>query len=208
MCLFIESIKYKNGAFYRLDLHQMRVNLVFKLYFPGFKPFQLSEIPAFKLFKKEGIYKCRIVFDNNIKEISILPYERKNFESFQLVESDIDSLPYKRAERTELNNAFQQKENCSDIIVVKNGYLTDSSYANIALWNGKKWVTPSNPLIFGTQRQFLITDNQIIEGEIHLNDLQKYSKIRIFNAMIEFGEVENDISCIHQIVKRSPSNTN
>ena len=53
-----------------------------------------------------------------------------------------------------------------------------------------------------------ITDNQIIEGEIHLNDLQKYSKIRIFNAMIEFGEVENDISCIHQIVKRSPSNTN
>ena len=27
-------------------------------------------------------------------------------------------------------------------------------------------------------------------------------------AMIEFGEVENDISCIHQIVKRSPSNTN
>jgi len=123
MCLFIESIKYKNGAFYRLDLHQMRVNLVFKLYFPEFEPFQLSEIPAFKLFKKEGIYKCRIVFDNNIKEISILPYERKNFESFQLVESDIDSLPYKRAERTELNNAFQQKENCSDIIVVKKDIL-------------------------------------------------------------------------------------
>ena len=123
MCLFIESIKYKNGAFYRLDLHQMRINLVFKLYFPGFKPFQLSEIPAFKLFKKEGIYKCRIVFDNNIKEISILPYERKNFESFQLVESDIDSLPYKRAERTEITMLFNRKKTAAILLLSKTDIL-------------------------------------------------------------------------------------
>ena len=49
---------------------------------------------------------------------------------------------------------------------VKNGRLTDTSYSNIALFDGNRWVTPAHPLLKGTMRQSLIDKGLLKEKGI------------------------------------------
>lgn len=194
MCRFIESIKLIDGEFLRLNLHQARVEKVFKDYFPLETPFSLSTILQNAQFSKKGIYKCRIVFNNQVQLIEFIPYSRREIKSLKLVEADIESLPYKKEDRTKLNDAYTQRGDCDDIVIVINGNLTDSLYANIALWDGKKWYTPSIPLIYGVQRASLLSTGEITERNITISELSRYRLIRLFNAMIEFGEIELNVN--------------
>ncbi len=71
---------------------------------------------------------------------------------------------------------------------MKNGFVTDTSYANIVFWDGGKWITPTSPLLHGTARDRLLDSNQITEAEIAIDDLKNYSKAKIINAMIDMDE--------------------
>ncbi|HEY6915657.1 MAG TPA: aminotransferase class IV, partial [Paludibacter sp.] len=79
---------------------------------------------------------------------------------------------------------------------VKNGLLTDTSYCNIALYDGQNWFTPRVPLLYGVNRAELLLEEKLIEKDIAVEELKSYEKIALFNAMIEFGEVVLDIDKI------------
>lgn len=196
MCRFIESIKLVDGQFYRLPNHQARVNGIFDLFFRNEQPFDLQEMLQKEDFPMQGIYKCRIVFDSHIQQIEFVPYIRREIKSLKLVETNIEPTPYKSEERTKINEAFAKKETCDDILMVNNGFLSDASYYNIALWNEKNWCTPALPVIYGTQRSALLKAGKIIERQIRTSDLSDYKRLCLFNAMIEFGELELDCKSI------------
>ena len=198
MCRFIESIKLADGKFYRLELHQARVNKAFADFYPTIKPINLSELLLKSNFPKSGTHKCRIVFDSDVQFLEYTPYVRREIKSLKLVETDMETLPYKIEDRTKLNIAFAKRKDCDDILMTKNGLLTDTSYSNIALFDGSKWVTPKFPLVYGTNRAYLLSDNKIIEKDINFSDLKNFTHIRLFNAMIEFGELELEINSIRQ----------
>lgn len=197
MSRFIESIKLLDGQFYRLPFHQDRVNGVFECFFPNIKPFDLVELLKNKNFPNKGIYKCRIVFESDIQLIEFVPYTRRDIKSLKLVETQIEPSTYKSEEREKINKAYNQRANCDDIIMLNHGYLSDASYWNIALWNGQNWYTPTRPIIYGTQRAALLHSGEIIEKNISKEDLLNYKYIRLFNAMIEFGEIELNCNSIH-----------
>jgi 4-amino-4-deoxychorismate lyase len=48
----------------------------------------------------------------------------------------------------------------------------------------------------GTSRAALIADGQIVESDIRVMDLMNFKRIRLFNAMIAFGQLELDVSSI------------
>lgn len=75
------------------------------------------------------------------------------------------------------------------ILIVRNNHLTDTSYTNIALYDGEQWFTPSTPLLCGTMRQRLLDCGLLQEREIMVSDIPKYQYISLFNAMIPLGEV-------------------
>lgn len=83
-----------------------------------------------------------------------------------------------------------QKGNCDEIIIVKHGLLTDTSFTNLAIYDGNHWITPKRPLLLGTKRAALLDKGIIQEADITLNDLRNAVKVSLFNAMIEFGERE------------------
>ncbi len=84
-----------------------------------------------------------------------------------------------------------------EILIIKKGLVTDTSYTNVALLKDEKWYTPAEPLLRGTQRAKLISEGKIIEQTIHLKDLHLYSKIKLFNAMMEFDSApELEISSV------------
>ena len=196
MSRFIESIKLLDGQFYRLPFHQARVNGIFECFFPNTQPFDLELLLKNEKFPYKGIYKCRIVFDSNIQLIEFVPYTRREIKSLKLVETQIEPTAYKSEQREKINEAYNQRANCDDIIMLNYGYLSDASYANIALWDGENWYTPTRPIIYGTQRAALLQSGIIIEKNILKENLLDYKRIRLFNAMVEFGEIELELNDI------------
>ena len=196
MCRFVESIKLKDGVFYRLKLHQERVNKAFAACYPTECPFSIFENLNQSVIPQEGTYKCRIVYDEDVKLFEFVPYERREINSLKLVETDLESSAYKLEDRTGFNAAFTQRGDCDDVLLVKNGLLTDTSYCNIALYDGENWITPHIPLLYGVNRAELLAQGKLIEKDIPAEYLKNYQKIALFNAMIEFGEMVLDIDKI------------
>ena len=82
-------------------------------------------------------------------------------------------------------------------IIVRRGLLTDTSIANIALFDGKDWFTPKLPLLRGTCRTALIDNGIIKEKDIRPEELSSYSFVRLFNAMIKWGALEFSTGTIY-----------
>ncbi|MGB4413929.1 MAG: aminotransferase class IV [Paludibacter sp.] len=196
MCRVIESIKLQDGKFYRIALHQARVDKVFADFYPAVKPINLVELLIKSDFPETGIHKCRIVFDSEVQSLEYLPYVRREIKSLKLVETDMETLPYKIEDRTKLDIAFAKREACDDVLMIRNDLLTDTSYSNIALFDGENWITPKSPLLFGVNRAQLVAENKLIQNDIKVSELFNFQRISLFNAMIEFGEMEIQIDAI------------
>jgi 4-amino-4-deoxychorismate lyase len=78
------------------------------------------------------------------------------------------------------------KGTCDEVLIACDGYITDTSYSNVALFDGLEWVTPANPLLKGTQRAKLIASGLAKEKEVTISDLKQYKKLVLVNAMLEF----------------------
>lgn len=74
-----------------------------------------------------------------------------------------------------------------EVVIVGNGLLTDTSYSNIALFDGQRWVTPRQPLLRGTMRQSLLDTGQLVERDIRDDEWGRYEKVSLINAMMPLG---------------------
>lgn len=196
MCRFIETIQLKDGVFKRLPFHQARLEKTMSEFFPNNEFISLEKYLKTIHYPSQGLFKCRVVYDTVIREMEITAYIRRQIQSLRIIQSDIQQLNYKSENRTDYEQVFAKRGNCDEIIVFKNGLLTDTSFSNIALYDGISWYTPKHPLIYGVNRAELINLGLLTEIDIKMTDLLNFKRIRLFNAMIEFGEIELDINKI------------
>lgn len=75
----------------------------------------------------------------------VCPYVMRTIRSLQVVEDDAIDYSFKRCDRTSLSALVARKGECDEIIIVKNGLLTDTSYTNLALFDGHDGSRPANP---------------------------------------------------------------
>lgn len=183
MIQFLETIRLVNGVLQHIDLHQQRVNNTLRAYYN--EKIDLSSIKIPYPYK-EGVFKCRIVYDKKIQEIKFIPYTINIRKTVKLIINNNINYQYKYANRTELDSLLHNA-NTDDIIIIKNGFLTDSAYANIILQNSNGLFTPAHPLLYGTMRQYLLNKNFIISKDIHINNLSYFQYIYFINAMQPFG---------------------
>jgi 4-amino-4-deoxychorismate lyase len=90
----------------------------------------------------------------------------------------------KFTDRSQINGLLKQKGDYDDILIVKNGFITDTSISNIVFYNGNEWTTPATPLLKGTCRDKLLKEGKIKEEIIKINDLHKLKSFCLINAMI------------------------
>lgn len=143
-------------------------------------------------------YKARVVYgEQGVETVEYAPYSMRNINSLQVVEDDTITYDYKSTDRSRLNALLEKKGSSDDIIIVKHGLLTDTSFTNLAIYDGKQWLTPKHPLLPGTKRAALLDKAIIREADITLENLRKADRVSLFNAMIEFGEREIAIENVH-----------
>jgi 4-amino-4-deoxychorismate lyase len=136
-----------------------------------------------------GIFKVRVLYGQTIEKIEIEPYIFRTIQSLKVVHHESIDYHLKFTDRQILQELFSQRGDCDDIIIIKNGFVTDSFAGNLLFFDGENWVTPTTPLLRGTKRQFLIDQGIISEKEIREEDIRSYQKIGIINAMIDFEEM-------------------
>lgn len=198
---FVETIKIKEGKAQALAYHQDRMERTIRKIFP--LPCN-APIPSLERLinptTSMDFYKARVVYgEQGVETVEYAPYFMRKINSLQAIEDNTISYDYKSTDRSHLNALVRQKGNCDEIIIVKHGLITDTSFTNLAIYDGKHWITPKHPLLPGTKRATLLDKGLIQEADITLENLYRAIKVSLFNAMIEFGEMEITTANVHPI---------
>jgi 4-amino-4-deoxychorismate lyase len=192
MCLLIETIKVVEGQIQNAAYHNRRLNNARKELFDCKRAIDVIEHLKLKDAELNGIQKCTITYNESIVGIKVQPYTKRKIESLKLIVDNSIDYSYKYADREQLNELSAKRESCDEVLIIKNGLITDTSFSNIVFFDGRKWVTPNKPLLEGTKRQQLIDERIIEVEEIKLSDLKRFSRACLINAMLEMGDTVVD----------------
>lgn len=186
--LFLETIKAEDGNLFHLEYHQQRYEKVLSSL--GVTRFQSLK----DLLKppQDGLYRCRILYSTNSLEVSYHLYAKRRVSRLKLIFDDTIEYSKKYADRDVIDKIFAQRAEADDILIIKNGLVTDTSIANIAFFDGDRWLTPKNPLLEGTTRARLLNEGTITASDIDVSELQNFTKVALLNAMIDFDIITED----------------
>jgi len=188
---FFETIRVEEGRALHLHYHNARLNRTIADHFGRGGEIDLAHYLS---PPKRGIFRCRVVYSQEIEEIGYSPYTPRTINSLTLVESTVQ-YRYKYLDRRELERVAEEgrKRGADGVIIVQNGLLTDCSIANIALFDGTEWRTPATPLLPGTTRARLLDEGVLRPAPLTPHDLLKAEKIALLNAMVGFYQLDNPI---------------
>ena len=183
MSSYFETIKIENGEVCHIEWHQKRYEETLR-HIGGGMVYALAD---FIKMPKKGLWRCKIVYnENGIEEIAYFPYVKRKIRSLRLIESDIE-YPFKKLDRDQIDTLFTQRNGCDEILITKNGFLRDTSIANVAFFDNSRWLTPDTPLLPGTTMRRYIDTGKITPATVTKKDISCFSKIAFLNAMVDFA---------------------
>lgn len=187
MFRLLETIKLSSKRFYNLEYHQSRLDKARKELFGLTDEINLAEELKIPGGISDSPFKVRVIYSDKIHDVEFHPYTIRNINSLQVVYADDIDYSYKYEDRSKLQKLLC-KCTADDVVIVKNGFVTDTSYSNIVLSKGSKFFTPTTFLLNGTKRQKLLADGVIEEVEISVGSLGKYEKIYLINSMMDLDD--------------------
>jgi 4-amino-4-deoxychorismate lyase len=184
MYQFIETICYERGSFQRIGLHNERCNRT-RNHFLGSRPDLHLEmylnVPTHLI---NETVKCSVTYGIEIIDIKYDLYKIRPINSLQMVSSNEIDYSFKYADRTKLNALYQLRGQSDDILIVKDGLITDTSYANVIFNRNGEWYSPQNPLLRGTRLENYLREGRVAPALLRPGDLSLFSEARIINAMV------------------------
>lgn len=202
MFRLLETIMLLNKQLFNLEYHQKRLNKARNDLFGLSDELDLSSFIAIPSNISNSIFKVRVIYSDVIHDVEFHPYEMRAISSLQIVNGDGIEYSYKYEDRS----CFQKllcKCTADDVLIVKNGLVTDTSYSNVAFLQKGKYYVPSSYLLNGTKRQKLLNENIVVEKNIVLKNILDYEKIFLINSMLDiqdqFGIPINQIKGVETI---------
>lgn len=188
MSPLIESIKLRDGRLYNLDYHNRRFNEARKEYFGISLPLDIGSVVFIPEDKKSGLFRCRVTYSPAVEKVEIIPHVPRVIKSLKMVVDNSVDYRFKYSDRGHLEQLFNRRGHCDDILIIKNGCITDSFTANPVFFDGQKWWVPDTPLLKGTQRARLLEENKISECRITPACLTGFEKAGLINI---FWDLDN-----------------
>ena len=188
--MLIETVKIQNGIIHNLHLHNERIKKSRREILGINSQEDISFLPEILTIPvTERIIKARILYDKRILKVEWEYYKPRIIKSLKIVEDNEIEYSYKFSDRSTLDKLYAKRGECDEIIIVKNGFLTDSTFSNLVFHDGRRWVTPSTPLLPGTKRNQLIKEGKIEVEELMVSDLKRFNKCSLINALNDLGEI-------------------
>ncbi len=193
--LILESMCVLDGAPQLLDYHQRRVD---RSLMAGHR-LDLTAALAELSLPPTGKHKLRLIYDRQgqVTQLEHEPYAMRQLRSLRLHELD-PSFDYtiKWLDRRALDACAEGLPCDEDVLLLREGFLLEGRYANLALQREGIWYTPHDCLLEGVQRAFLLDTGLIRRRRISVQQLRDYDHIALINAMLPLGSCVLPISAI------------
>lgn len=180
---YFETIKCEDFEVFNLDYHQKRVANTIGL------NINLQEYinPI-----SEELLRCKLIYDENgVVDVLYFPYKKREIKSFKIIFDNEIEYSKKYLNRAKLDELYEKRDDCDEVIIINNEIVTDTTIANIAIFYENSWITSKNCLLDGTTRARLLEEKKMFEKDITLDMLKNASKVALMNAMIGFDEIKN-----------------
>ena len=179
--LFTEVIRVQDGEFCWPEPHAARMAATMEHFFgSGAGACLPAEVPE---GMREGLVKCRVVYDESVRRVEFAPYRLRRIASVALVRADGLDYRYKYADRSTLEE-LRRGSGCDEVVLLQEGFLTDSSFSNIVLGDASGLYTPYRPLLAGTRRAELLRTGRVTARPIRAEELEHYAYLWFVNAMV------------------------
>ena len=185
MCQLFETIRIIGREPQNLGLHEERMNRSRRQLFGNNDLLKLSDYITVPDADKDSITRCRVIYDKSVSSIEFSPYIPANTKTLKTVNAGTLTYDHKYLDRSRLT-ALIDKRTADDILIIKDGCVTDVSYANIVFTDGERWITPDTPLLHGTMRELLLRKGVIKMNKITINDISLFTHFKLINAMLGF----------------------
>lgn len=192
MSHLVESIKIYNGKIYNLGLHEARLNRSRMELFGCAHVIRLRKMIEIPDDHKFGLVKCRVEYSEDVTEITFNHYNVRNIQTVKVVESSKLDYSHKWVERVALDNLYQKRHHCDEIMIIQNGLVTDAYYYNLIFEKNNSLYTPSTPLLHGVQREKLLAKGRVGVLEIPISAILNFDKIHFINALTPMGHIVID----------------
>ena len=186
--MFIETIRIQDGHACHLSDHTDRMRRTadhFGFTAPTLPHDLEARLPA---DLRTGTVRCRVLYDHTLREVTFTPYRRRHIERLFAVDAGTTDYTFKYADRAPLARPDVPLGASDELLFIRDGCLTDTSYTNLVLRRGDELVTPDTFLLDGTCRRRLLRTGRIRTARIRLQDLATYDELLLINAMMPLRE--------------------
>ena len=184
MCLLLETIKIVDGEIQNLEYHNRRFNSSRRALFSSTVDLDLSSLIRIPEDLGNAIFRCRVLYRHKVESVEFIPHKPRTIKCLKLLTVDDIDYSFKYADRDQLESLYARRGDCDEILIVKGGFITDTSSGNIVFQlSDGAWVTPDTPLLKGTMRMFLLETGQIRETVLRPADLGRFNAARMINCL-------------------------
>ena len=163
-----------------MSYHEARANDTREKQLRIREPISFSSLQAD--LPQAGVFRVKVVYGEGIIKVEVAPYEMTSIHTLTRIHSDI-LYDHKYTDRQALDDIYAQRGEADDVLIVKNGLVTDTTIANVAFFDGQRWLTPTQPLLKGTFRARLLDRGAIREAEIEISAIERFQHVAIMNAL-------------------------
>lgn len=184
---YLETIKSQDGIVFNLEYHQKRYETVLN----SLGVDKVKNLQDYIKPPQFALYRCRVEYNFDSINVTYHKYKKRDISSLKLIFDNDIEYSEKKSNREDINRLYERREECDDILIIKNLLVTDTSIANIAFYDSGVWITPKSPLLKGTTRARLLDKGLIVEKDIGVHEIRKFSKVALLNAMIGFDVLDS-----------------
>ena len=189
----LETMRLQDGEIPLLPQHLKRIAKSAQHYFYGYSSTETKmALQALCNRNSEGAYRVRLLIDRlGGVDVETIPLELSEGFSQSMVLSKLkvdatdSNLQHKTTQRTLYETAAAESELHEVVLSNLQGYVTESTIANIAYeMNGRLYTPPvTDGLLPGTLRGVMLAEGKLTERSLHLDDMQSVSSWRLVSAL-------------------------
>lgn len=182
---FIETIRWSEGRYHLLDLHSRRVaETLEEMGWPQVGNIRdwLPDVPD---WLRNMTVKCRVLYGcGGPERVEFEPYTVRRVCSLRMVEGDNLDYHLKFADRSHLMALRNRSMGADEVIVVKNGFVTDTSYSNLIFRTTDGFLTPAQPLLRGVMLRHLLDQGKVSSVALRPEDILPENRYGITEAFL------------------------
>jgi 4-amino-4-deoxychorismate lyase len=187
-----ETLKWVDGRVHLIDFHQKRLarSLVIVGNDHHCVPSLESHIQAYP-GPENGVYKCHVTYDatGNLFSPNYVAYQPRMIRSLVCREASRIDYSLKWEDRSDLQCIGSDLSCDEEVLILRDGWITDTRYSNVVFGDGSEWVTPETYLLPGVKRAALLNRGLVRSIPMRVDDMKRYPYCSLINAMLDPGEV-------------------